>query len=119
MKRQTFELLTQYGPIASIWLDGIAVPLNGDTDAFHCQYLYDYIHSLQPQVLVSYKQGITGTEDYFAPEHGVPDNSQDAKIPDNAIDWFENKFSENPAFMQKLLSANSVYPMADKHPARL
>lgn len=79
MKRQISELLTQYGPIASIWLDGIAVPLNGDTDAFRCQDLYDHIHSLQPQVLVSYKQGITGTEDYFAPEHGVPDNSQDAK----------------------------------------
>ncbi len=80
MKRQISELLTQYGPIASIWLDGIAVPLNGDTDAFRCQDLYDHIHSIQPQVLVSYKQGITGTEDYFAPEHGVPDNNQDAKI---------------------------------------
>ena len=79
MKRQIFELLTQYGPIASIWLDGIAVLLNGDTDAFLCQDLYDYIHSLQPQVLVSYKQGITGTEDYFAPEHCLPDNGADAK----------------------------------------
>ena len=79
MKRQISELLTQYGSIASIWLDGIAVPLNGDTAAFRCQDLYDHIHSLQPQVLVSYKQGITGTEDYFAPEHCVPDNSEDAK----------------------------------------
>ena len=79
MRRQITELLTEYGPIASIWLDGIAVPLNGDTEAFCCQELYDHIHALQPQVLVSYKQGVTGTEDYFAPEHSVPDSNKDPK----------------------------------------
>jgi alpha-L-fucosidase len=69
MTRQITELLTQYGPIAGIWLDGIAVPLSGDRSAFRCQELYDHIHSLQPQVLVSYKQGLLGTEDFLAPEH--------------------------------------------------
>ena len=30
-----------------------------------------HIHSLQPQTLVSYKQGLTDTEDFLAPErHG-------------------------------------------------
>jgi len=77
MKAQITELLTQYGPVASIWLDGIAVPLNGDTDAFRCQELYDHIHGLQSQVLVAYKQGVTGTEDYFAPEHGIPNKDDD------------------------------------------
>ena len=72
MSAQVTELLTNYGPIAAIWLDGIAVPLNGDADAFHCQELYDVVHSLQPQTLVSYKQGLLGTEDFFAPEHGIP-----------------------------------------------
>jgi hypothetical protein len=68
-----------------IWLDGIATPLqrknrNGkvvssppnrpeNAPEFRCQALYDRIHSLQPQVLVSYKQGLLGTEDFFAPEH--------------------------------------------------
>jgi len=66
---QITELLTNYGPIAGIWLDGIAVPLSGDKSKFKCQELYDHIHSLQPQVLVSYKQGLLGTEDFFAPEH--------------------------------------------------
>jgi alpha-L-fucosidase len=34
------------------------------------EYLrYRHIRSLQPQVLVSYKQGLLGTEDYLAPEH--------------------------------------------------
>jgi alpha-L-fucosidase len=78
MSAQITELLTRYGPVASIWLDGIRVPLVGDANAFHCQDLYDLIHRLQPQTLVSYKQGLTGTEDYFAPEHAVPDATQDA-----------------------------------------
>jgi len=69
MSRQVTELLTNYGPIAGIWLDGIAVPLSGDASRFMCQALYDHIHSLQPQTLVSYKQGLLGTEDFFAPEH--------------------------------------------------
>ena len=37
-------------------------------EQFKLQELYDHIHSLQPQVLVSYKQGVTGTEDFKAPE---------------------------------------------------
>lgn len=78
MQNQITELLTQYGPIASIWLDGIAVPLSGNADLFRCQELYDHIHRLQPQVLVAYKQGMTGTEDYFAPEHSVPGKDADA-----------------------------------------
>jgi alpha-L-fucosidase len=77
MTAQIAELLTNYGPIAAIWLDGIAVPLSGDRKKFKCQELYDLIHRLQPQVLVSYKQGLLGTEDFFAPEHKAvanPDN---------------------------------------------
>lgn len=69
MTAQITELLTQYGPVAAIWLDGIAVPKSGDYRKFKCQELYDLIHRLQPQVLVSYKQGLLGTEDFFAPEH--------------------------------------------------
>ena len=46
MTAQITELLTQYGPIAGIWLDGIAVPLNGDRSKFRCQELYDHIHSM-------------------------------------------------------------------------
>lgn len=78
MKAQITELLTNYGPVASIWLDGIMTPLSGDAEVFRCQELYDHIHSLQPQALVSYKQGLTGTEDYFAPEHGVPSEQSSA-----------------------------------------
>lgn len=65
---QIEELLTRYGPIAGIWLDGVAVPLSGDRDRFRCQELYDKIHAIQPHALVSFKHGVTGTEDFYAPE---------------------------------------------------
>jgi alpha-L-fucosidase len=83
MSAQITELLTNYGPIAAIWLDGIATPLSDKTKQpcpkpprqpenapeFRCRELYDHIHRLQPQVLISYKQGLLGSEDFFAPEH--------------------------------------------------
>ena len=70
MKNQITELLSNYGSIAGIWLDGIGTPLSNPdkTHLFKVQELYDHIHSLQPQVLVSYKQGLLGTEDFKAPE---------------------------------------------------
>lgn len=76
MKAQIAELLTQVPhPIASIWLDGIAVPLSHPDGAeiMQCQDLYNHVHALSPCTLVSYKQGITGTEDFFAPEHKAVD----------------------------------------------
>ncbi|MDO8544543.1 MAG: alpha-L-fucosidase [Opitutaceae bacterium] len=70
MRAQISELLTNYGPIAAIWLDGIAVPLSRKERLAEWQLpeLYAHIRSLQPQVLVSYKQGLTGGEDFLAPE---------------------------------------------------
>ncbi|TWU44278.1 Alpha-L-fucosidase [Novipirellula aureliae] len=80
MKNQITELLTHYGPVAGIWLDGRAVP-GSRPEKLHelkLQELYDYIHSLQPQVLVSYKQGVLGTEDFKAPERNFKGES---KVP--------------------------------------
>lgn len=70
VKNQITELLTNYGPIGGIWLDGIGTPRSrmNKVHLFKIQELYDHIHSLQPQVLVSYKQGLLGTEDFKAPE---------------------------------------------------
>jgi alpha-L-fucosidase len=62
------ELLTNYGPVAGIWLDGIAVPLSGDHTRFRCDELYAHIRQLQPQTLISYKYGLLGSEDFMAPE---------------------------------------------------
>jgi alpha-L-fucosidase len=70
MRAQITELLTNYGPIAAIWLDGIATPLSHKErlGEWHLPELYAHIRSLQPQVLLSYKQGAIGTEDFLAPE---------------------------------------------------
>ncbi|MDF7806467.1 alpha-L-fucosidase [Pontiellaceae bacterium B12219] len=70
MKNQITELLTNYGPVGGIWLDGEGTPKSrkNKLHLFKTQELYDHIHSLQPQVLVSYKHGLTGTEDFKAPE---------------------------------------------------
>jgi len=70
MKDQITELLTNYGPIAGIWLDGHGVPASRrkKLDQWKLPELYKHIRSLQPQVLISYKQGLTGTEDFKAPE---------------------------------------------------
>jgi len=70
MRAQITELLTNYGPIAAIWLDGIGVPLSRKErlPEWHLPELYAHIRRLQPQVLVSYKQGLNGDEDFLAPE---------------------------------------------------
>ncbi|MFC1765556.1 alpha-L-fucosidase [Planctomycetota bacterium] len=78
MKNQITELLTNYGPIGAIWLDGFSTP-NSRKEKMHLfkiQELYDHIHSLQPQVLVSYKQGLLGTEDFKAPERNFKGTSE-------------------------------------------
>jgi len=61
------ELLTQYGPVAGIWLDGIGSYYQEPEAYGRINELYALIRSLQPQCLISFKQG-TGTEDFVAPE---------------------------------------------------
>ncbi len=78
MKNQITELLTNYGPIAGIWLDGIGTPISNmdQVHNFKVQDLYDHIHSLSPYALVSYKQGLLGTEDFKAPERHFKGTSE-------------------------------------------
>jgi len=78
MERQIRELLTQYGPIAGIWLDGEGVlksyarrsglGLEKVAELMRLPQLYAMIRRLQPQCLVSYKRGVTGEEDFLTPE---------------------------------------------------
>jgi alpha-L-fucosidase len=62
------ELLTKYGPVAGVWLDGASIPASGDRTRFRCTDLYARIRRIQPQALISYKWGIEGSEDFLAPE---------------------------------------------------
>lgn len=70
---QMTELLGNYGPVAAIWLDGIGGARNvqkeaGGRDVLQTRELYRHIRSQQPQVLISYKEGFLGDEDFMAPE---------------------------------------------------
>ena len=68
MHAQITELLTNYGSIASIWLDGSSVPMSRDHSEFRMDETYALIRKLQPQCLISYKWGVHGDEDYHSPE---------------------------------------------------
>jgi alpha-L-fucosidase len=63
------ELLTSYGPIAGIWFDGIALFDRCPDNYKDLPGQYGLIRSLQPQVLVSFKEGAIGTEDFITSEH--------------------------------------------------
>lgn len=76
IQTQLHELLTQYGPIAAICLDGVESAQGIGTEEFECLDLYDMIRSIQPQTLVSYQQGFTGEEDFFTLEGGLPEQNE-------------------------------------------
>ena len=63
MKRQIAELLTDYGPIGALWLDGYwdhdkdKVPFD-----WRMSELYDYAHSLSPELLIGNNHHITPIE---------------------------------------------------------
>lgn len=64
---QLEELLTNYGPIAGIWFDPV-LPYYAQPDLFPIDETYALIRRLQPQALISFKQGANGDEDFCAPE---------------------------------------------------
>ena len=67
---QVKELLTNYGAVANIWFDGIGTTMSGPWEKeLHVPELYRMIKNLQPECLISYKWGLTGTEDFAAPEY--------------------------------------------------
>jgi alpha-L-fucosidase len=68
---QLRELLTQYGPLAGIWFDPV-MGFYARPDLFPLAETYALIYSLQPQCLISFKQGANGSEDFAAPERQRP-----------------------------------------------
>lgn len=109
VKVQIYELSTQYGSLAGFWFD----PIGGaytNPDLFDIQAIYDMIHRLQPQALISYKTGFNGNEDYISCEHEIKSlapllrqiqGEATAAIAEKA--WNLNKFkpAEMTSTMQK------------------
>ncbi len=63
------ELLTQYGPLAGIWFDGIGHYRRNPENYAQLAELFALVRQLQPQCLVSFKEGALGQEDFVSPEH--------------------------------------------------
>ncbi|MCK4751663.1 MAG: alpha-L-fucosidase, partial [Bacteroidales bacterium] len=63
------ELLTGYGPIGGIWFDGIGEFYRYTENYTRLTETYDFVRSLQPHCLISFKEGATGEEDFLTPEH--------------------------------------------------
>ena len=67
---QLAELLTNYGPVAGIWFDGVGT-YRRRPDLFRLEDTYALIRRLQPGCLISYKNGAIDDEDFSAPEHSL------------------------------------------------
>lgn len=95
---QLRELLTNYGPIAGVWFDPIMGFYNRP-DLFPTEETYGLVRSLQPQVLISFKQGANGTEDFAAPErsgHSLAERLQNPAHREVAAKaWESNKNKHN------------------------
>ena len=103
------ELLTNYGPLAGMWLD-IIMGYLAQPDLVPVQQTYALIRQLQPHTLISYKQGATGDEDFATPEqkyHSLEERAGKAYGPRAAqlarAAWEKNhdKHNEICATLQK------------------
>lgn len=75
---QLHELLTGYGPLAAIRFEGLQNMREKSRGKINCQELYDLVHDLQPQCMVSFESGMLGSEDYFAVEQDIPSQEAEA-----------------------------------------
>ena len=99
---QIKELLTGYGPLAGIWFDPI-MTYYARPDLFPIRDTYAMIRRLQPQTLLCFKQGATGTEDFAAPERAgqsLADRvrkqfGDEDKVKIAEIAWESNKGKHN------------------------
>jgi alpha-L-fucosidase len=92
MKAQLKELLTNYGPIGVLWFDG---QWEGNWNDERGKDLYDYVRSLQPDIIINSRVGRAGGDwgldgesgppemigDYATPEQTIPD-----EVPEG-VDW--------------------------------
>ncbi|MEM7530815.1 MAG: alpha-L-fucosidase [Chloroflexota bacterium] len=110
---QIRELLTQYGPLAGIWFD----PVMGyyhRPELFPIEETYALVRSLQPQCLISFKQGANGDEDFATPERNAFSlahrlNGQSAEVAQTAWDRNKDKYGELCDTMQPKIWGYNKY----------
>ena len=74
---QLHELLTKYGPIAAISFNGLR-RMKRLFPRWSPQDFYDQVHGTQPATLVAFRQGHTGTEDFYTVAEELPGSQEDA-----------------------------------------
>lgn len=67
MDAQLRELLTEYGPVALLWFDGL-----NDQEKYKGAQVLDLVHQIQPGTLVNNRLGVPG--DFVTPEEFIPDH---------------------------------------------
>ncbi len=85
---QLREILTQYPNLAGIWLDPI-MGYYSRPDLFPIEETYALIREIQPQALISFKQGANGDEDFVAPERTPRAHVRGGEVARMA--WEKNK----------------------------
>ena len=101
----TRELLELELPLAGMWLDIIAGYYRAP-DMVPIEATYELIQQVRPEVLISFKQGATGTEDFAAPEHSANSMAEVMRRQGNergaelaATAWEGNKDKHNEICM--------------------
>ena len=103
------ELLTQYGPIAGIWFDGINAYYKNPQLYSRLPETFSLIRSLQPQCLISFKQGAIGDEDFVTPEHKMHPAGRWGKLgPERWEKIFKHKPAEINTTMQECWGRDGV-----------
>jgi alpha-L-fucosidase len=100
IKQMLKELLSNYGPVAGIWFDGIWSCYKRPEDYMESARLYSFVNEIQPQTLISFKTGYSGDEDFLAPE------------------WHQLKFDEigDPQLTRKVPDAENIRRVLRKSP---
>jgi alpha-L-fucosidase len=99
MNAQLRELLTEYGPVALIWFDGL-----DHQEKYHGKEVVDLVHQVQPTTLVNNRLGVPG--DFATPEQFIPD-----RIPTRSVAVTLNG---GPKTQDSTPSADSAAPSVPK-----
>lgn len=109
------ELLTQYGPVAGIWFDGLNGYYKNPEDYKNTKKTYELIRNLQPHALISFKDGSPMDEDFISPENYLPPFEWEFDTPDRqdvyekkASRWSLRHGSGETGYMRKLREIGST-----------